>query len=132
MEDSIFAKIRKKIKNLFRREETAAAAETPEAPAKEETPVPAPESPESVSLEDAAPAEPLESRWTEEYVQFLEETDGGLPQPEREEEGDEGRGPEACEEPEETGSGPETEETDPEYADPEEDPWSEDAGEKKE
>ena len=89
MEDSIFTTIRKKIGRLFGREETAADQEIPEAEALEEipeaeAPEESPQAPEenagSVSLDNVPPADPPESRYTEEYVQFLEETDGGLPQ----------------------------------------------------
>lgn len=83
MEDSIFAKIRKKIRSLFHKEETPADQEIPQVQNGPESPAAAQESNESLSLDDVPPAEPLESRWTEEYVQFLEDTDGGQPQTER-------------------------------------------------
>lgn len=96
MEDSIFKKIGSRIRRLFGRDQDAEIQEVPEVPdtpaAPEEPAAPAvqaavedetsctcPEGGESISL-DAPPEEPLESRWTEEYVQFLKETDGGLPQ----------------------------------------------------
>lgn len=80
MGDSIFTKIRKKIGRLFGREETAAEQEIPEVQTLEEAPQTAAEIAGDLSLDDVPPAEPPESRYTEEYVQFLEETDGGLPQ----------------------------------------------------
>ena len=76
MKDSIFKKIRSGIKRFFSKDKDPEVQEAPAA---------AQEAAETLSL-DAASPEPLESRWTEEYVQFLEETDGGLPQPEEEEE----------------------------------------------
>ena len=80
MGDSIFTKIRKKIGRLFGREETAAEQEIPEVQTLEEAPQTAAEIAGDLSLDDVPPAEPPEARYTEEYVQFLEETDGGLPQ----------------------------------------------------
>jgi len=76
MKDSIFKKIRSGIKRFFSKDKDPEVQEAPAA---------AQDAAETLSL-DAASPEPLESRWTEEYVQFLEETDGGLPQPEEEEE----------------------------------------------
>jgi hypothetical protein len=120
MEDSIFTKIRKKIGRLFGREETAAYQEIPEAEALEE--IPEAQAPEenagSVSLDDVPPAEPIESRYTEEYVQFLEETDGGLSQTEKAQEEAEGEEPE---------SGSPAEDAEPVEAQPEapEDLWCE-------
>lgn len=124
MEDSIFTKIRKKIGRLFGREETAADQEIPEAEALEE--IPEAQAPEenagSVSLDDVPPAEPIESRYTEEYVQFLEETDGGLSQTEKAQEEAEGEEPE---------SGSPAEDAEPVEAQPEEpeDVWCEGAEE---
>jgi hypothetical protein len=120
MEDSIFTTIRKKIGRLFGREETAADQEIPEVEALEE--IPEAQAPEenagSVSLDDVLPAEPLESRWTEEYVQFLKESDGGLPQTEKAQEEAEGEEPE---------SGSPAEDAEPVEAQPEapEDLWCE-------
>jgi hypothetical protein len=120
MEDSIFTKIRKKIGRLFGREETAADQEIPEAEALEE--IPEAQAPEenagSVSLDDVPPAEPIESRYTEEYVQFLKESDGGLPQTEKAQEEAEGEEPE---------SGSPAEDAEPVEAQPEapEDLWCE-------
>lgn len=84
MKDSIFKKIRSGIKRFFSKDKDPEVQEAPAA-AQETASGPSPEAAETLSL-DAASPEPLESRWTEEYVQFLEETDGGLPQPEEEEE----------------------------------------------
>lgn len=100
MEDSIFTKIRKKIGRLFGREETAADQEIPEAEAPEESPQAPEENAGSVSLDDVPPAEPPESRYTEEYVQFLEVTDGGLPQTDKGPEETEGQESERAEAPE--------------------------------
>jgi len=122
MEDSIFTKIRKKIGRLFGREETAADQEIPEAEAPEESPQAPEENAGSVSLDDVPPAEPPESRYTEEYVQFLKESDGGLPQTEKAQEEAEGEEPE---------SGSPAEDAEPVEAQPEEpeDVWCEGAEE---
>lgn len=131
MEDSIFTKIRKKIRSLFHKEETPVEQEIPEMQDRPESPLTAQEGAENLSLGDVPPAEPLESRWTEEYVQFLEDTDGGLPQTDR--------GQEASESEEtwcEAGFGSEeAEDTLPEDGTDQEEtqvPRSEDAEEKKE
>ena len=104
MEESIFKRIGKRIRSLFRKE---LPAKEPEAP--QVCQMPEEESGESISI-DAAPAEDLESRWTQEYVQFLEETDGGLPQSEAKEEAPE---PEDTENPAEA-EAPEPEDTEAE------------------
>lgn len=94
MEESIFKRIGKRIRSLFRKDpEVQLPAQEPEAP--QTCQMPEEESGESISI-DAAPSEDLESRWTQEYVQFLEETDGGLPQREAEGEAPE---PEEAEDP---------------------------------
>lgn len=100
MEDSIFTKIRKKIGRLFGREETAADLEIPQVQVPEESNHAAAQSAGNLSLDDVPPAEPLESRYTEEYVQFLEETDGGLPQTDKGPEETEGQESERAEAPE--------------------------------
>lgn len=105
MEESIFKRIGKRIRSLFRKELPAKKPEEPQVCQMPEEESPAvQESGESISI-DAAPAEDLESRWTQEYVQFLEETDGGLPQREAKAE---------APEPEDTGDPAEAEAPEPE------------------
>ena len=117
MEESIFKRIGKRIRSLFRKELSAKEPEEPQVCQMPEEESPAvQESGESISV-DAAPAEDLESRWTQEYVQFLEETDGGLPQRESEApepEDTEDPAEEEAPEPEDTGDPAEAEAPEPE------------------
>lgn len=119
MEESIFKRIGKRIRSLFRKELSAKEPEEPQVCQMPEEESPAvQESGESISV-DAAPAEDLESRWTQEYVQFLEETDGGLPQSEAkaeapEPEDTEDPAEEEAPEPEDTGDPAEAEAPEPE------------------
>lgn len=64
MEENIFDGIKNKIKNIFHKEEETTNVEM-------------------IRIEpDEELSDPLESRMTEEYVAFLEETEGGSPMPE--------------------------------------------------